>query len=195
MQGEQDVCHLFHFHNTVIGLSRVDVNGWYLGLGPPGKRVILSRRFKGVFRAAESRDHGGTIGGIYCHGLTAGGVTGRENDPHAINDFLVALHHFDFLSLIQLKLHTGRTHQIRVHMKHIGHPVFGDPDYGGREERIGTIQPEFREEAGALLELIDRQALHASTLEFKHPITETELIFTADLPPDMQNILDKIDNI
>ncbi|MBN2542056.1 RluA family pseudouridine synthase [bacterium] len=99
---------------------------------------------------------------------------------------------YDFTSHLSIKLHTGRTHQIRVHMNHIGHPVFGDPDYGGRDERLGGVAPQFREKAKRLLELIDRQALHAKTLGFMHPISGEKLSFDSELPDDIQNIIDNL---
>ena len=91
MQREQDVSHLLYLHNTLIGLCRVNVNRRYLGLGPPGKRIVLIRRFKGVFSATESRNYGSPICGIYCHRLAPGSVTGREDDPYAIHNLLAEL--------------------------------------------------------------------------------------------------------
>ncbi len=93
---------------------------------------------------------------------------------------------FDFLSRLTVRLETGRTHQIRVHVAHAGHPVFGDPTYGGREKRVSGIAPAFRAEARRLLGLISRQALHAQTLGFIHPITGEQMRFSSDLPEDMR---------
>lgn len=112
---------------------------------------------------------------------------------HAATHYEV-LKTFEFLSLVQLKLLTGRTHQIRVHLHHIGHPVFGDPTYGGR--RI-VYQPSgsgttFKQRVQHLLSLITRQALHAKTLGFVHPKTNKKMTFDSDLPPDMQAVLDQI---
>ncbi len=95
---------------------------------------------------------------------------------------------YDFLSRLSVRLETGRTHQIRVHLAHAGHPVFGDPTYGGREKGVAGIAPAFRVEAGRLLGLISRQALHAQMLGFVHPITGERLRFTSELPEDMKKL-------
>ena len=97
---------------------------------------------------------------------------------------------FRSYDLIEAKLLTGRTHQIRVHFSHLGHPVFGDHDYGGREARVrGMFAPE-RPLAKKMLGLIDRQALHARRLEFNHPVTGKKLTLEAALPDDFQAVLD-----
>jgi 23S rRNA pseudouridine1911/1915/1917 synthase len=95
---------------------------------------------------------------------------------------------FAFLSLLDLRLETGRTHQIRVHLQHLGHPVFGDPVYGGRAP-IRGLTPAQRVRAGELLQLIPRQALHARNLRFAHPRSDEWLEFNAPLPADMQALL------
>ena len=95
---------------------------------------------------------------------------------------------FGFLSQLDVRLETGRTHQIRVHLAHAGHPVFGDPTYGGREQHVSGIAPAFRAEARRLLGLISRQALHAQTLGFVHPVTGERLRFTSALPEDMRRL-------
>ncbi|MCD6308021.1 MAG: RluA family pseudouridine synthase [Candidatus Latescibacteria bacterium] len=92
---------------------------------------------------------------------------------------------YDFLTKLLVTLETGRTHQIRVHLSGIGHHVFGDPSYGGREERLGGFRPEYRQVARRLLADLDRQALHAGTLAFRHPVTGEHHTFTTPLPPDL----------
>lgn len=96
---------------------------------------------------------------------------------------------YDFLSLLSLSLETGRTHQIRVHLAHLNRPVFGDPIYGGREERLSGIAPLFRRRATHLLAQTNRQMLHATQLTFVHPVTKEEMMFKAHPPEDMQKIL------
>jgi 23S rRNA pseudouridine1911/1915/1917 synthase len=96
---------------------------------------------------------------------------------------------FAFTSLLELRLETGRTHQIRVHMQHIGHPVFGDPVYGGRNQ-VDGIRPEFRRRAREMLKSIGRQALHARALRFRHPRTGEEMAFVAELPEDMDRVVE-----
>ncbi len=96
---------------------------------------------------------------------------------------------YDFLSLLSLALETGRTHQIRVHLTHLNRPVFGDPLYGGREEKLSGIAPLFRRRATHLLAQTNRQMLHATQLTFVHPVTKKEMMFEAHPPGDMQKIL------
>ena len=114
---------------------------------------------------------------------------GKEGKT-ARTDYVVSedLHWFSVLSLT---LHTGRTHQIRAHMQHLGHQILGDETYGGAS--IRTL-PFSRSESFVknLLELLPRQALHAETLSFQQPISHEPLSFTAPMPEDMQSALEKI---
>ena len=118
-------------------------------------------------------------------------VTVTAGGKHAVTDYEV-LKEFDFLSLIRLKLRTGRTHQIRVHLAHIGHPVFGDPTYGGRGHTWGGLGGQRALQAQNLLKLIARQALHAKTIGFVHPTTREQVQFDSDLPADMQDVLGRL---
>jgi len=92
---------------------------------------------------------------------------------------------FPLISYIELKLETGRTHQIRVHMRSIGHPVFGDQTYDGRGTQLGGRNQHDLAFARELLEMMPRQALHAKTLGFVHPATGRELYLDSELPEDM----------
>jgi len=92
---------------------------------------------------------------------------------------------------MDMKLETGRTHQIRVHWRHEGHPVFGDPAYGGRS-RGASLSPEDRRLVTSWLSLIDRQALHACRLEFDHPVLGVRMRFEAPLPPDMEALFEHV---
>ncbi len=95
--------------------------------------------------------------------------------------------------LLEINLQTGRTHQIRVHFAHLGHPVFGDPEYGGRQKwHRGIFAPE-RLLAKRLLSVIDRQALHACRLQFVHPVTEKNITLSSDLPDDFAQLLHILD--
>jgi len=116
-------------------------------------------------------------------------VTVAEEGKHAITEYTV-LRQFDFLTLIRLKLQTGRTHQIRVHLAHIGHPVFGDPTYGGRNPAWNGLERKKAQRAANLLKEIARQALHAKTIGFVHPKTGEKMRFDSDLPDDMRTVLD-----
>jgi 23S rRNA pseudouridine1911/1915/1917 synthase len=110
---------------------------------------------------------------------------------HAVTDYQV-IKEFDYLSLIRLKLRTGRTHQIRVHLAHVGHPVFGDPTYGGRSYQWGGLEGKRAQHAQNLLKLIGRQALHAKTIGFVHPSTKESVEFDSELPEDMQEVLKRL---
>jgi 23S rRNA pseudouridine1911/1915/1917 synthase len=99
------------------------------------------------------------------------------------------LEQFDYLALIRLKLHTGRTHQIRVHLAHVNHPVFGDPTYNGRHLVAGPGTPAQKAEVQRLLKLMPRQALHARTISFVHPTTGQTMAFESPLPQDMLAVL------
>lgn len=96
---------------------------------------------------------------------------------------------FRDLSLLRFQLMTGRTHQIRVHAAHIGHPVFGDPTYGGQAIRLSVPSKGWKKWYGDLLTILPRQALHAATLEFSHPSTGRRMSFASDPPDDMQQVL------
>lgn len=97
---------------------------------------------------------------------------------------------WDFL---EVRLHTGRTHQIRVHFSHLGHPVFGDPDYGGRQKWHGGMFGPERPLANRLLDMMPRQALHAHRLEFNHPLTGRAVAIESDPPEDMAAILRELE--
>lgn len=96
-----------------------------------------------------------------------------------------------YISLIQCQLETGRTHQIRAHMKHIGHPLFNDERYGGDKILKGTTFTKYKQFVDNCFKLLPRQALHAKTLGFEHPITKKVLTFNSDLPEDFTACLEK----
>jgi len=107
----------------------------------------------------------------------------------AVTDYR-CLKRFRTYDLVEVSLQTGRTHQIRIHFAHAGHPVLGDPEYGGRESwHRGIYAPE-RPLAKKLLTLIDRQALQARRLAFTHPVTGRPMEFSIDPPEDLQKVLD-----
>lgn len=101
---------------------------------------------------------------------------------------------YRLVDLVDVHLVTGRTHQIRVHFAHLNHPVFGDPEYGGRLSWLKGIDPSRRIEARRLLDLIGRQALHAGVLTFVHPATGKEMTFTSNPPEDMRRLLAYLDS-
>ena len=113
-----------------------------------------------------------------------------DEGKHAVTHYRV-LERFGFVTLVECKLETGRTHQIRVHMASIGHPLFNDERYGGAEIRKGTIYSKYRQFIKNCFEICPRQALHAKTLGFEHPVTGKWLQFDSVIPADMTALLDK----
>jgi len=109
---------------------------------------------------------------------------------HAITHYSV-LERLNYVTVVECVLETGRTHQIRVHMKHIGHTLFNDWEYGGEKILKGTIYTKYKQFVENCFDLCPRCALHAKTLGFIHPRTEEEIFFTTDLPSDMQQMIDK----
>ncbi len=111
-------------------------------------------------------------------------IRGKE----AITNYRV-IEEFPLTSSVSVRLETGRTHQIRVHLTARGHPVFGDRTYGGRSKQLKSLNQKDQQLALNLLRIITRQSLHAKTLGFIHPITRQELRFDSELPLDMRNLL------
>ncbi len=101
------------------------------------------------------------------------------------------LEHFGYTTLVECRLETGRTHQIRAHMKHMGHPLFGDERYGGTEILRGERSSTYKAFIQNCFQLCPRQALHARTLGFVHPTTGQQMDFTSELPSDMAALIDK----
>lgn len=112
---------------------------------------------------------------------------------HAVTHYKV-LKRFGYVTLVECKLETGRTHQIRVHMKHIGHPLFHDLEYGGDRILKGTTSAKYKSFIDNCFALIPGQALHAKTLGFKHPSTGKFLQFDSELPEGFQQMLQKWEN-
>ena len=126
------------------------------------------QRFRKLFEAYPEGDHG----------------------KDAITHYKV-LERFGYVSLVQCILETGRTHQIRVHMKHIGHPLFNDDFYGGDRIVKGTVYAKYKQFVENCFALCPRQALHARTLGFIHPVTGKEMNFESELPTDMEQVIAK----
>ena len=102
---------------------------------------------------------------------------------------------YPLITLLRVKLETGRTHQIRVHLSAKGHPVLGDQIYGGRQKQIIKLNQKYQILALELLKLMPRQALHAKTLGFAHPETGEEMLFDSELPDDVQNTINFLERL
>jgi 23S rRNA pseudouridine1911/1915/1917 synthase len=125
-------------------------------------------RFRKLFEAYPEGDHG----------------------KEAITHYKV-MERFNYVTLVQCILETGRTHQIRVHMKHIGHPLFSDDFYGGDKIVKGTVYAKYKQFVENCFAICPRQALHAKTLGFIHPTTGEEMNFDTELPSDMEQVIEK----
>jgi 23S rRNA pseudouridine1911/1915/1917 synthase len=130
--------------------------------------VGRSLRYRKLFEAYPDGDHG----------------------KEAITHYKV-LERFRYVTLVECVLETGRTHQIRVHMKHIGHPLFNDDVYGGDTIVKGTVYTKYKQFVENCFAICPRQALHAKTLGFIHPETEKEIFFESDLPADIEQVIEK----
>lgn len=117
-------------------------------------------------------------------------MTDPTQGKHAVTHYQV-LERLGYVTLVKCVLETGRTHQIRVHMKHIGHVLFNDERYGGHEILKGTHFSKYKQFVNNCFDICPRQALHAKTLGFVHPRTGKEMFFTSELPEDMTTLLDK----
>jgi len=125
-------------------------------------------RFRKLFEAYPEGDHG----------------------KEAITHYRV-LERFGYVTLVECILETGRTHQIRVHMKYLGHPLFNDDFYGGDKIVKGTIFSKYKQFVDNCFQICKRQALHAKTLGFIHPSTEKQIFFESEIPEDIQQVIEK----
>ncbi len=115
-----------------------------------------------------------------------------KDEGKAATTLYEVIERFEFATYLKLNLKTGRTHQIRVHLSGINHPVFGDETYGGRKIVYGTQLPKMQSRVENLLEIMPRQALHAKTLGFIHPHKKEFMRFDSELPEDMKELLGKL---
>lgn len=136
--------------------------------GTIAAHVGRHQRFRKQFEAYPEGDHG----------------------KEALTHYKV-LERFGYVTLVQCILETGRTHQIRVHMKHIGHPLFNDDFYGGDKIVKGTVYAKYKQFVDNCFAICQRQALHAKTLGFMHPDDGRELFFDTPLPDDMEQVIEK----
>lgn len=179
-----------------------DTSGLLLVAKTPEAKTYLGAQFfrketKRVYTALvwgnPSADHGTIEGNIgrdpndrMCMRVFPDGDHGKT----AVTHYSV-LERFGYVSLVQCRLETGRTHQIRVHMKYIGHPLFNDERYGGNEILRGTHFAKYKQFVSNCFDICPRQCLHAQTLGFVHPTTKEALYFDSTIPQDMQAVIDK----
>lgn len=113
-----------------------------------------------------------------------------EKGKPAVTHYKV-IERLGYVTLVSCKLETGRTHQIRVHMKHIGHTLFNDERYGGEKILKGTTFSKYKQFVDNCFKILPRQALHAKTLGFVHPVTQKKMSFSTEIPDDMQQCIEK----
>lgn len=164
--------------------------------------TILAKQF--YDRITERRYHALVWGDLAENEGTITGHIGRslknrkvmtvfplgDHGKHAVTHYKV-LERFGLVTLIECKLETGRTHQIRTHLKHIGHPLFNDLEYGGDQLVTGTPSQKYKAFVENCFKLIPGQALHAKTLGFSHPVTGKWMSFDSEPPEGFQSILEK----
>jgi len=153
----------------------------------------LNRRYIALVWGDVKKEEG-TITGHIGRSLKNRKIMDVFNDgeygKHAVSHYKV-LERFGYTTLIECKLETGRTHQIRAHFKFIGHPLFNDEEYGGNAILKGTTFTKYKQFVQNCFKICDRQALHAKSLGFTHPRTSKEVFFDSELALDMQLLIDK----
>ena len=192
-------------NNPQVGLvHRIDkdTSGLLVIAKTPDAKTHLGMQF---YNKTTKREYNALVWGIIDEDEgTIEGNIGRNpkdrmqmavmSDPtqgkHAVTHYQV-LERLGYVTLVKCVLETGRTHQIRVHMKHIGHVLFNDERYGGHEILKGTHFSKYKQFVNNCFAICPRQALHAKTLGFVHPRTGKELFFTSELPEDMTHLLEK----
>lgn len=153
----------------------------------------IERRYRAIVWGNIAQDEGTVdsyIGRDPNDRLAYKNFSDPEKGKHAVTHYKV-LERFGYVTLVECRLETGRTHQIRVHMSSIGHPLFGDERYGGTTIRKGTVYSKYRQFIRNCFEICPRQALHAKTLGFVHPTTGKWMEFDSEIPQDMQALLER----
>lgn len=179
-----------------------DTSGLLVVAKTPDAKTHLGKQF---FNKTTKREYRALVWGSFLEkqGTIIGNIARNPrnklqmavfSDPtigkHAVTHYEV-LEDFGYVSLVKCVLETGRTHQIRVHMQHEGHPLFNDARYGGDQILKGTTFAKYRQFIDNCFTICPRQALHAKTLGFVHPVTGEQMDFDSPIPPDMEALLDK----
>ena len=113
-----------------------------------------------------------------------------EIGKHAVTHYKV-LERLGYITMVECRLETGRTHQIRAHFRHIGHPLFNDERYGGNQILKGTTFAKYKQFVQNCFDVLPRQALHAKTLGFMHPSTGEYMQFDSEIPKDMADCIER----
>ena len=153
----------------------------------------VHRRYVALVWGDFEEDEGTVVAHIGRHERQRKLFTAYPEGDHgkdAITHYKV-LERFNYVTLIECRLETGRTHQIRVHMKHIGHPLFNDITYGGDRIVKGTVFTKYKQFVDNCFEMCPRQALHAQQLGFIHPVTKEKMLFESPLPEDISSVVEK----
>lgn len=180
-----------------------DTSGLLLIAKRPEAKAHLARQF---FNKTTHRSYRALVWGRFdeAEGTVIGNIgrdstdrlqmsvypEGSDKGKHAVTHYQV-LEELAYVSWIECRLETGRTHQIRAHMKHIGHTLFGDERYGGDRALWGNQFSKYKQFVQNCLSLCPRQALHAKTLGFVHPISGEEMMFDSELPEDLSQLLER----
>ncbi len=153
----------------------------------------IERKYTAIVWGDVEQDSGTIIGNIgrdpndrLRFKVFEDGSTGK----HAVTHYRV-IERLGYVTVVECQLETGRTHQIRVHMNHIGHPLFNDARYGGDRVLKGTLYSKYKQFIDNCFEILPRQALHAGTIGFIHPTTKEKIVVGSELPDDMVNLLAK----
>ena len=153
----------------------------------------LDRRYLALVWGDVVEDHGtidANIGRSLKNRKVMSVFPNAEFGKRAITNYKV-VERFRYTTLIECKLETGRTHQIRVHLKYLGHPLFNDMEYGGDKILKGTTFTKYKQFVTNCFKICNRQALHARSLSFEHPVSKKKLEFVSDLPDDMRKLIEK----
>ena len=155
------------------------------------KEHSITRRYQAIVHGVLKDDTGTIDAPIGRHPTDRKKMSINYNHgKNAVTHYKV-LKRFRQYTHVECRLETGRTHQIRVHMKHIGHVLFNDERYGGHEILKGTHFSKYKQFVNNCFDTCPRQALHAMTLGFVHPVTGEEMYFTSELPDDMTRLIEK----
>ena len=179
-----------------------DTSGLLVIAKTPDAKTFLGKQF---FNKTTHRQYVALVWGKFTedHGTVEGNIGRNPKDrlqmavfpegdqgKHAVTHYKV-IENLSHVAVVQCQLETGRTHQIRVHMKHIGHPLFNDARYGGDKIIRGTTAAKYTQFVQNCFKICPRQALHAKTLGFVHPRTREEMFFNSEIPADMTALIKK----